>query len=528
MDGPLLAIDRLDERPVVAQIVDAMRRAILTGALQPGDRVASTRLFAAELGTARSSVVSAYEQLAGEGYLELRQGAPTLVAPLGERSGGSWSSDTPADGPSGITTRPLDTGHGTADAARRRPPAASATLVEPALVKPTLANADRGTRTAPERGTGTPQPARPPRIDLLPGRPSTARIDERAWRSAWRRAAAVAVPVDDPPRLGEPALRAAIADHVRHARGFACEPDDIVVTAGTSEATSLIGTALHDLLGTRPLVAVEDPGYPNARRMLERAGAELAPVAVGDDGLRVELLRTLPRTPDAILVTPSHQYPLGGRLPVAARLELLEYARRAGALVLEDDYDSEFRHVGAPIPTLASLDATGAKVVLIGSFSKVLTPWLRLGYAVLPRDERLRAAVEGVRAESPSPVAGVVQHAVAHLLTTGAVRRHIAATTRDYAHRRRLVLAAIGDLPGTDLVGLDGGLHAVLRLPRHDAVDAVLRHLAGAGIVVARLADYSAVTADGLPGIVLGYAGVGDRELGDALGRIRAAVLASR
>ncbi|SFR67918.1 GntR family transcriptional regulator / MocR family aminotransferase [Agromyces sp. CF514] len=507
MDGPLLAIDRLDERPVVEQIVEAMRDAILTGALRPGDRVASTRVLAAELGTARSSVVSAYEQLAGEGYVELRQGAPTLVAQLGGRT---------------------DAGHGATDAARRRRPAASAA---PAIER---SPAGRAERTAGALG------ARPaPRLDLRPGRPSVTRLDERAWRSAWRHAAAAEVPVDDPPRFGEPRLRAAIAEHVRHARGFACDPDDIVVTAGTSEAVGLIGTALGDRLGARPLVAVEDPGYPNARQVLARAGADLVPIPVGEHGLRLDALRGLDRPADAILVTPSHQYPLGGRLPVAARLDLLEHARRTGAVVLEDDYDSEFRHVGPPMPTLASLDGSTAdadaavearenrRVVLIGSFSKVMTPWLRLGYAVLPHDEALRAAIAVVREESPSPVPGIVQLAVAHLLTTGVLRRHIAATRRDYAHRRKLVLAALGDLPGTQLVGLDGGLHAVLRLPGHDAVDAVTRRLDAAGIAVARLDEYSASAGDGQPGIVLGYAGVGDRELADALALLRAAVLAA-
>ncbi|GAA1826058.1 PLP-dependent aminotransferase family protein [Agromyces salentinus] len=539
MDGPLLVIDRLDERPVVAQIVDAMRDAILAGTLQPGDRVASTRVLAAELGTARSSVVSAYEQLAGEGYVELRQGAPTLVAQLGSSSA---RTDGRSDAAAGRRSATSAVGGESVDVPSARPDHRTATP-DPARAARSAAAVASGSAGA---ATTTSAPAAP-RIDLLPGRPSTTRIDERAWRSAWRRAAAAEIPSDDPPRFGEPALRAAIADHVRHARGFSCEAEDVMVTAGTSEATGLIGTALGDVLGTPPLVAVEDPGYPNARRMLARAGAELVPVEVGADGLRVDLLRRMPRPADAILVTPSHQYPLGGRLPVAARLELLEHARRTGALVIEDDYDSEFRHVGPPMPTLASLDGPSVgtdaagrppaaragttrenrRVVLVGSFSKILTPWLRLGYAVLPRDEALRTALARVRLESPSPVAGIVQLAVAHLLTTGALRRHIAATRRDYAHRRQLVLDALGDLPGTQLVGLDGGLHAVLRLPGHDRVDAVIARLDAAGIAVASLSDYSAIMGDGRPGIVLGYAGAGDRQLADALGRIRAEVLAS-
>ncbi|MCP2370255.1 GntR family transcriptional regulator/MocR family aminotransferase [Agromyces terreus] len=511
MDGPLLAIDRLDDRPVIVQIVEAMREAILTGALRPGDRVASTRVLAAELGTSRSSVVSAYEHLAGEGYLEQRQGAPTLVARL--------------DAVDGVRRA--------ADASSTRRPAASVAPSE--TTAPTAPAAQHPATAASVGDGGRPDGSAVPRVDLRPGRPSTARLDDRVWRAAWRRAAAMPVPSDDPPRFGEPVLREAIADHVRHARGFACDAEDVVVTAGTSEAMGLVGTALGDLMGTRPIVAVEDPGYPNARQVLARAGAALVPVEVGDDGLRVDLLRGLTPPAHAILVTPSHQYPLGGRLPVAERLELLDHARRTGAFVVEDDYDSEFRHVGPPMPTLASLDGPGPtdasggsrenrRVVLIGSFSKVLSPWLRLGYAVLPHDRRLRDAFERVREESPSPVAGIVQIAVAHLLTTGALRRHIAATRRDYAHRRRLVLAALGDLPGTQLVGLDGGLHAVLRLPDHDLVNAVMRRLDAAGIAVARLAEYSLDPASGRPGLVLGYAGVGDRLLADALERIRAAV----
>ena len=150
----------------------------------------------------------------------------------------------------------------------------------------------------------------------------------------------------------------------------------------------------------------------------------------------------MPRPPDAVMVTPSHQYPLGGRLPVAARLELVEWARAADAIVLEDDYDSEYRHLGPPLPALASLDDAG-RVVLVGSFSKVLTPWLRLGYLVLPANPALRGAVARVRADEPCPVPGVAQDAAAALLASGAVRRHIAVTRRDYAHRRRLVLEVL-------------------------------------------------------------------------------------
>jgi GntR family transcriptional regulator/MocR family aminotransferase len=484
MDGPILVIDRDNGRPVGVQLVEGIRGGILGGRLRPGDAVPSTRALASELGVSRSAVVTAYEQLAGEGYLEMRQGAPTRVAELAGRPG---ATDVPSARPS---------------QARRLIPNGLVTQVE-----------------ATESGDSMR-----PRIDLVPGRPSTSRIDTRAWRAAWRHAAALEIPAWSPPPFGVERLRAEIADHLRQARGVACSADDVVVTAGTSEALALVASALALLTGREPVIAVEHPGYPSARRTLERRGASTVPTPVDADGLIVEGLRRMPRQPDAVMVTPSHQYPLGGRLPVAARLELVEWARESDAIVLEDDYDSEYRHLGPPLPALASLDE-GGRVVLVGSFSKVLTPWLRLGYLVLPANAALRQAVASLRADEPCPVAGVAQDAAAALLAGGAVRRHIAVTRRDYAHRRRLVLEMLGDLPAAPLSGLDGGLHAVVRLPDHEASAAVVARLAAQGIGVASLADYSAVPGGEEPGIVFGYAGTSDTLLAEGLARIRAAIL---
>jgi GntR family transcriptional regulator/MocR family aminotransferase len=350
------------------------------------------------------------------------------------------------------------------------------------------------------------------------------RIDTRAWRASWRHAAALEIPSESPPLFGVQRLREEIADHLRQARGVTCVADDVVVTAGTSEALALAASALTLLTGREAVVAVEHPGYPSARRTLERRGVRTVPTPVDGDGIIVEALRRMPLAPDAVMVTPSHQYPLGGRLPVAARLELLEWARGADAIVLEDDYDSEYRHLGPPLPALASLDG-GGRVVLVGSFSKVLTPWLRLGYLVLPANPALREAMALIRTDERCPVPGVAQDAAAALLASGAVRRHIAVTRRDYAHRRRLVLEALDGMLGAPVSGLDGGLHAVVRLPEHAASAAVVARLAAEGVAVAPLADYSAVPGDEVPGIVIGYAGASDTQLAEGLARIRAAIL---
>ena len=490
MDGPILVIDRDTGQPIGEQLVDGLRRGILGGALRPGDPMPSTRALAGELGVSRSSVVGAYEQLAGEGYLEMRQGAPTRVAEL------AAVPDAAAD---------------TARLSGRSSNGRGLRVHRPA---------SRDLRPF-DAAESTPSP----RIDLLPGRPSTARIDTRAWRAAWRHAASLEIPSESPPLFGVQRLREEIADHLRHARGVACTADDVVVTAGTSEALALAASALALLTGREPVVAVEHPGYPSARRTLERRGARTVPTSVDADGLVIDALRRMPRPLDAVMVTPSHQYPLGGRLPVAARLDLLDWARAADAIVLEDDYDSEYRHLGPPLPALASLDE-GGRVVLIGSFSKVLTPWLRLGYLVLPANPALREAMALIRDDERCPVPGVAQDAAAGLLASGAVRRHIAVTRRDYAHRRRLVLEALDGIPGGPLSGLDGGLHAVVRLPGHAASADVVERLAVEGVAVAPLADYSAVPGDEEPGIVLGYAGVSDTQLAEGLARIRAAILA--
>ncbi|GAA1760714.1 pyridoxine biosynthesis transcriptional regulator PdxR [Agromyces humatus] len=476
----MLVIDRATDTPIGVQLVEGVRRGILGGMLQPGDPMPSTRAFAAELGVSRSAVVAAYEQLAGEGYLEMRQGAPTRVARL---------------------AGPVASG---------RPPAPNAARVVPSR------------RENPPVATLPATPS--PRVDLRPGRPSTARIDTRAWRAAWRHAAALEIPSDSAPRFGVPRLRAEIADHLRHARGVVCSADDIVVTAGTGEAVALIATALPARAGRQPTIAVEHPGYPSARRVIEHRRVRITTVPVDDDGISIEHLRRMSQPANAVMVTPSHQYPLGGRLPVASRLALLDWARDADALVIEDDYDSEFRHLGPPLPALASLDDEG-RVVLVGSFSKVLTPALRLGYLVLPQNPALRAAITALRVDEQCPVPGVAQEAAAALLASGAVRRHIAVTSRDYAHRRGLVQAALGDLPGARLSGLDGGLHAVIEFDAAGTSDAVVSRLAREGVAVARLAEYSAVPGDEREGIVFGYASPSDTLLGEALALMHATIL---
>ena len=471
---PIL-LDRASELPLAAQLATALRRAILGGILRHDEALPSTRALAASVRVSRGTVVSAYDQLAGEGYLLARPGSATRV--MVERH------DAPAD--------PIDDG--------RTTPAPAATTL----------NRTTATEESSTRGLV------PPLIDLAPGHPSTRTLVDPAWTAAWRAAVAASGRSDSPPSSGSLELRTAIAEHVRRARGLACRPDDVIVTSGTSDALACIGLALATPSGAASpaalRIAVEDPGYPTARRVLRRVGAELLPVHTFTDGINLAELAALTPAPHAVLVTPSHQYPLGSSLSVQSRLDLLDWARAADAVVIEDDYDSEFRFDAMPLPAVTTLDNTG-RVALVGSFSKTVTPWIRCGYIVATGD--LGAALREVRDDLGPSASGVQQTALAHYLDSGGLARNVTRVRREYAHRRALVIHRLGALPGVRLAGLDGGLHVVV----HTGADAsALVAQAGArGVRVASLADY-AVLDRGQHGLVLGYGAPTDLELGRAL-----------
>ena len=481
---PIL-LDRASELPLAAQLATALRRAILGGILRHDEALPSTRALAASVRVSRGTVVAAYDQLTGEGYLLARPGSATRV--MVERPDAVAAPAAPARTADGDARSPRD----------RTPP---------------------------------------PLIDLAPGHPSTRTLVDPAWTGAWRTAVAASGRSDSPPPSGTLELRTAIAEHVRRARGLTCRPDDVIVTAGTSDALAGIGLALatmaHVTAGARtpadapgipsspapveaprraPQIAVEDPGYPTARRVLRRVGALLAPVRTDQDGIDLAELAALNPAPHAVLVTPSHQYPLGNSLSVQGRLDLLDWARTAEAVVIEDDYDSEFRFGTSPLPALATLDASG-RVALVGSFSKTITPWIRCAYIVATGD--LGAALREVRDDLGPSVSGVQQAALAHYLASGGLARNVARVRREYAHRRALVIGKLGALPGVRLAGLDGGLHVVV----HTGADAsaLVERAAARGVRVASLADY-AVRGRNQHGLVLGYGAPTDLELARAL-----------
>lgn len=447
-----IELDRESSVSLAAQVANQLRAAILSGILQPEHTLPATRRMASDLGISRGVVVRAFEQLSGEGFLESSGAGGTRVA------------------------------------------------VRPDIQRPPKKeqHPNRGTETADQ-------------IDLTPGRPSGSPFKDREWRNAWKKAISEQGNTHLPPALGTVELRKAVAGHLAVSRGLAVEPEDVIITGGTSDALHLIVSMLRTG-GANPRILLEDPGYPRARSVMRAAGAQLQTVPVDEDGLRTSQLAALEDIPDAVLITPSHQYPLGGRMTVQERLGLLKWADQHNVLVLEDDYDSEFRHSRMPLPAVAALP-TNAEVVLLGTFSKNLSPWLRSGYLVV-RGESGRG-LKALREALDTPVAGVLQSALAHYIQAGGLSRHITRARREYSHRRALLIDRLGTRQDLELGALEGGLHAVIRFREPNAT-ALAAEALKKGVRVIPLAGYY---ADRPPvnGLVIGYGAVTDLQLSEAL-----------
>ena len=481
---------RPPDRSAREHVSGQLRAAILSGQASAHEPLPSSRVLASALGVSRGTVVSAYEELAGEGYVDVIPGSGTYV-----------TADLPSPPPSSRARSLSETG-GTETSG-----------TEPVETEPAHA-------PEPERTTRA--------LSLSPGSPAAGLHRDREWNSAWRKAARQDLPDLPPPAAGDEGFRAAIADHLRAARGVQCTADDLVVTAGASDGVGLLVHALRAQGADAIRIATENPGHRASRAVISRLGATPVPIPVRDGGMDIDRLEGASGPFAAALVTPSHQYPLGGRLPVASRLALLDWATTAGALIIEDDYDSEFRHGAPSLPAIASLDGDG-RVVLLGTFSKTLSPWLRCGYLLIP-DRGLRAQVLETRTTLGQPVSGMVQTALGDFLRAGGLRRHLARVGREYAHRRRLVIDAMSDLPPHfRLDALEGGLHATLSWDGGRSDEAVVETLARSGVEVAPLSSYYYGPAPAVrDGIVFGYGAPTALDLRSALRIIRDTLASNR
>lgn len=502
-----IEISRQSKVSLPSQIVEQVRSLIVAGYLVAGDLLPSSRTLAELLNVSRGTVVFAYEQLIGEGYLVGGRGGTRVAGNLPHVS--HHVSPVPRAAPTGNYSTP---------GVNRRFEGGCSSELSGAEV-----------------------------FSLRPGRPDTSLLASSTWRAAWRTAAAS--PGTIYPPAGSSALRAELVEHLRLMRSTLRTPDDLLVTAGAREGFRLLLTALRRTVRDRPLrIAVENPGYPSLRRIPQAFGHHILPIPVDSCGLNPTHLPVGDSRPDLVLLAPSHQYPLGASMPVSRRLELLAWAAEHNVLLVEDDYDSELRYSGDPLPALAALDRSpllthqlpaGAeheqgRVVTLGSFSKLLAPGLNLGYMVVP--PQLRGQLLELRADLGNPVPSVVQDAMTGFLAAGGVRRHTARMRRVYRHRRELVVEHLGDLSGVSLMLMDGGLHAVLMLDSQRGLDeaSALKGAQDAGVLVSPLSGYWSQEApeSKLPlemparseGLVIGFGALSDQHLVRALERLRLAL----
>ena len=482
---PLLVLQRVDRRagvPLYRQIYEGLRQAILDGMLRAGQRVPSTRAFAADLEVSRLPVLAAYEQLRHEGYLEGRVGSGTFVR-----------AALPAD-----VSRPK--------ASRADVPARRAFAATTRAPLGPLSRDDGGLR---------PFRVSLPALDQFPHATWARLVARHAHRLAPAHMA-----YGDPAGLGT--LRAAIAEHLRAARAVRCEAEQVVVVSGSQAALRLCATVL---LGQHDVVAIEEPGYPGARTAFGMSGAEIAPVSVDAEGIDIAALRSLGTRVRAAYVTPSHQYPLGTSMTAERRLALLEWAVRRDAWVLEDDYDSEYRYVSRPLGALQGLQAA-ARVVYIGTFSKVLFPALRVGYLVVPPalHNAFIAAREAHDLFSPT----LYQLALADFLRGGHFARHLRRMRGLYSRRREALLDGLARHCGAMLTvhNADAGLHVATLLPNDVDDVTVVARMTARGLTATPLsACYAGKVRRN--GLLLGFGGTDEKALATAT-RALGAILRAR
>jgi GntR family transcriptional regulator/MocR family aminotransferase len=476
---PLVAIDRSAAKPLYQQICDGYREAIVERRLTSGQRLPSTRTLAGELNISRIPVLAAFDQLLAEGYVESRVGSGTFV-----------SSTLPAH------------------AGSLKRPAARLNIRQPG----TRLIARRPTtllRSSPEpwlQGFGAFRMSEPA-LDHFPF-PIWSRLIARHSRGIRRDALNYGSP------MGHLPFRQALAAYLRTARAVRCDAEQIMVVSGSQQALEITARVL---LEPHQPVWIEEPGYGGARDAFAMAGAKLVPVPVDREGLDVAAGIKMCRRARAAYVTPSHQYPLGATMSASRRLQLLDWAQATGSWIIEDDYDSEYRYESQPIAALQGLDRD-ARVVYIGTFSKVLFPALRVGYLVIPPDlvDRFSAVRNAMDICPPA----LIPAALADFIVEGHFARHLRRTSLLYHERRRALVEGLRrTLPRLQVVGAEAGIHLVA-LGDRPGDRAISQRAAREGLWAMPLsACYLGTPRQ--HGLVLGYGGTCVAEIPKAVQRLR-------
>lgn len=481
---PVVTVDRDSSQPLHSQIYRSLRNSIATGVLRPGQRVPSSRAMSAELDVSRITILEAYAQLLAEGYFKSREGAGTFV-----------SSSLPEY----LTQvrRPMN----------GRTPRAS------------------GPRPIARRAQQFPaEPVSPWRNGLGAFALHQPAFEEFPY-AIWSRLVthhskdpnARAIHCVDP--LGSRRFREAICEYLRTARGVRCEPEQVMIVSGSQQALQITANVLLD---PGDALWMEEPGYRLGQNVFTAAGCRQIPVPVDDEGLNVAAGIERCAQARAAYVTPSHQYPLGSAMSAGRRLQLLNWAQRYGAWIIEDDYDSEYRFESAPISSLQGLD-NNRRVIYIGTFSKVLFASLRLGYMVIPPDLVERFIAVRYLMDIFPPY--LFQEVITDFMREGHFARHIRRMRQLYSERRKVLVEQLKRTFGSmlEIRGAEAGMHLTVALPSGYDDVAIAERAAEQGIWLWPLSR-SYVTKNLRQGLVLGYGNVAAQAIPDAVEKLRASV----
>ncbi len=490
--------------PLYQQVCRAVREEVLTRNLAPGERVPSTRALASLLKVSRNTVIMAYEQLLAEGYLEARIGAAgTVVA-----SAPPASIRAPASARRAAPQRRDRNRSGVRLAAAGKRILNAARSEAAGLGLPTL--------------TWELTPAHMP-FDFRPGRAAFPDVPYSLWcklLGARARRASIRDLEYGPPG-GRWELREVIARRLRRLRGIDTDPERVVIVNGTQQALDLIARAL---LNPGDRVLIEEPHYTGARCALAAAGGDLIPASVDGEGVRIPKAALRKSRVRLAYVTPSHQFPTGVVLSNARRLELLQWASRVGAFVIEDDYDSEFHYDGPPLQAMAGLEQQ-ERVIYVGTFSKILFPALRLAYVVLPQS--LAEPIAAIKAVSDTGSAALEQLTLADFISQGHFDRHLRRTNAINAARRSALVAALRKefSNRVEICGANAGLHLLAWLQGRDGgtIEKVSHKAQMAGVGLYPV-DPFYLAPPSRTGIVLGYAPLAEHEIRQGIRRLATAL----
>ncbi|MBP1931897.1 PLP-dependent aminotransferase family protein [Ammoniphilus resinae] len=462
-----IPIDRSLDVPLNRQVYQQIREKILNGQLKADVKLPSTRELSSQLNVSRNVILDAYDQLLAEGFVVSRGGSGTYVAP------GAFLEPHKKVG----LLRAFDS-----DEKRKKDDA--------------IINFRSGI----------------PALDLFP-RKTWARLTSTIWNDTPPSTFGYDIPE------GRPELRRVLSQYLLKTRGVDCHPDQIVITSGATQAMTLVSKLL---LSPNDTVIMEDPITIDIQIIFESTGAQLYPVPADKYGLDTSLL-PLEKSPKFVYVTPSHQFPLGGTLPIQRRIQLIQYSRKTNCYLIEDDYDSEFRYEGPPVSSLQGLEPE--RVLYIGSFSKILSPAIRMGYLILPTQliEQSRKLKWFTDLHTPS----IDQLVLAQFIEEGHLERHIVKMRKIYRNRRDFLICCLKSTFSNqvDIFGHSTGLHLIAEFKEQEFSKELLEKTDRLGVKIYPVEDHTMQKGKHPNQIILGYGHLNKKEIEEGMARLRQAIL---